>query len=96
MFQKDGEIVESGDVLVDIDGPANQILTFERVILNLTQRLCGISTETDKYCKLNLPEGFKVMDTRKTTPGLKKVKNMRGLCWRWLESSFRFIICHTN
>lgn len=68
---KDGEIVESGDVLVDIDGPANQILTFERVILNLTQRLCGISTETDKYCKLNLPEGFKVMDTRKTTPGLR-------------------------
>jgi nicotinate-nucleotide pyrophosphorylase (carboxylating) len=68
---KDGVNVKSGDVLAHIDGPANQILTFERVILNLTQRLCGISTETYKYCKLDLPKGFKVMDTRKTTPGLR-------------------------
>ena len=61
---KDGEIVEPGDALVHIDGPANQILTFERVILNLTQRLCGISTETDKYCKLNLPCYLSVLQLR--------------------------------
>jgi nicotinate-nucleotide pyrophosphorylase (carboxylating) len=71
VIAKDGEKVKFGDVLVHINGPANQILTFERVVLNLTQRLCGISTETNRYCKLRLPTGFKVMDTRKTTPGLR-------------------------
>jgi nicotinate-nucleotide pyrophosphorylase (carboxylating) len=38
----------------------------------LIQRLCGISTETKKHCNLNLPNNFKVMDTRKTTPGLRR------------------------
>ena len=71
IVSKDGENVNFGDVLAHVDGPANQILTFERVILNLMQRLCGISTETYRYCKLNLPVDFKVMDTRKTTPGLR-------------------------
>lgn len=71
VIAKDGENVKYGDTLVHIDGPANQILTYERVILNLTQRLCGISTETFRYCNLRLPSGFKVMDTRKTTPGLR-------------------------
>ena len=41
-------------------------------MLNLIQRLCGISTETKKYTQLNTPNSFKVMDTRKMTPGLRK------------------------
>ena len=41
-------------------------------MLNLVQRLCGISTETKKYTQLNTPNSFKVMDTRKMTPGLRK------------------------
>ncbi|MBT7118867.1 MAG: carboxylating nicotinate-nucleotide diphosphorylase, partial [Candidatus Marinimicrobia bacterium] len=68
---KDGEQVTSGATLASIKGPAGPILTYERVTLNLIQRLCGISTETKKYCDLNLPDNFKVMDTRKTTPGLR-------------------------
>ena len=68
---RDGLEINAGDLIAKIIGPANKILTFERVILNLVQRLCGISTETRKYCLLNLPNGFKVMDTRKTTPGLR-------------------------
>ena len=69
---KDGEQVTSGATLASIKGPAGPILTYERVTLNLIQRLCGISTETKKYCNLNLPNNFKVMDTRKTTPGLRR------------------------
>ena len=69
--KKDGEWVQPGNTLAIITGPAGPILTYERVTLNLIQRLCGISTETKKYCDLNLPDYFKVMDTRKTTPGLR-------------------------
>ena len=68
----DGDLVNTGQSLAKIMGPAGHILTFERVTLNLIQRLCGISTETQKYCELDLPDNFKVMDTRKTTPGLRK------------------------
>lgn len=68
----DGEIVKSGQIIAKIVGRAGPILTYERVTLNLIQRLSGISTETRKYCNLNLPDNFKVMDTRKTTPGLRK------------------------
>lgn len=68
----DGEAFSSSEVLLRLSGPAKVILTYERVVLNLVQRLCGISSETNKYCNLNLPEGFKVMDTRKTTPGIRK------------------------
>ena len=71
MCIKDGEPVSSGQVLAEINGDARSILTYERVVLNLTQRLCGITTETKKYCDLDLPEGFMVMDTRKMTPGLR-------------------------
>jgi nicotinate-nucleotide pyrophosphorylase (carboxylating) len=72
MNVSDGKQVKSGTTLATIKGPSGEILTFERVTLNLIQRLCGISTETKKYCNLNLPEQFKVMDTRKTTPGLRR------------------------
>ena len=68
---EDGQQVNSGVTLATITGFASDILTYERVSLNLIQRLCGISTETKKYCDLNLPINFKVMDTRKTTPGLR-------------------------
>ncbi|MBT3179513.1 MAG: carboxylating nicotinate-nucleotide diphosphorylase [Candidatus Marinimicrobia bacterium] len=69
---KDGDWVQSGKTIANIMGPAGLILTYERIALNLIQRLCGISTETEKYCNLDLPENFKVMDTRKMTPGLRK------------------------
>ena len=71
VLSRDGLKVNAGDLIAKITGPANRILTFERVILNLVQRLCGISTETHNYCMLDLPNGFKVMDTRKTTPGFR-------------------------
>ena len=71
IFCSDGDSVSSGQTFAEIRGSAVPILTHERVALNLIQRLCGISSETKKYCDLDLPENFKVMDTRKTTPGLR-------------------------
>ena len=68
----DGNQIFKDDIIAIIKGPAIGILTYERVMLNLIQRLCGISTETKKYTDLNTPNSFKVMDTRKMTPGLRK------------------------
>lgn len=68
---KDGEAVEAGTVLAVLKGPAQELLMRERVMLNLLQRLCGIATLTRKYVALEAPPGFKLLDTRKTTPGLR-------------------------
>jgi len=68
----DGDQLQKGTVIAVINGPANMILSYERLTLNLLQRLCGIATETYRFTQLNLPENFKVLDTRKTTPGLRQ------------------------
>ncbi|PKL76282.1 MAG: nicotinate-nucleotide diphosphorylase (carboxylating), partial [Candidatus Melainabacteria bacterium HGW-Melainabacteria-1] len=67
----DGEAVTAGTVLARLRGPARELLIRERVMLNLLQRLCGIATLTREYTKLPAPAGFKILDTRKTTPGLR-------------------------
>jgi nicotinate-nucleotide pyrophosphorylase (carboxylating) len=67
----DGEAVAAGTVLAKLAGPAQELLMRERVMLNLLQRLCGIATMTRKYVSLDAPNGFKLLDTRKTTPGLR-------------------------
>jgi nicotinate-nucleotide pyrophosphorylase (carboxylating) len=70
----DGQRVDSGDVLITISGPVRSLLRGERVALNLIQRLCGIATLTRQY--VNAVRGLKVsiVDTRKTTPGLRMLE----------------------
>lgn len=70
----DGQRVKRGDVLATIHGPSRSILTGERVALNLLQRLSGIATKTAHF--VSLVEGTKarVIDTRKTTPGLRALE----------------------
>lgn len=68
---KDGQAVEAGTALAHLTGSAQELLAKERVMLNLIQRLCGVATLTQHYLKLDLPPGFKLLDTRKTTPGLR-------------------------
>ena len=67
----DGERVAPGDVVLDISAPTRTILSGERLALNILQRLSGISTETSKY--VDECGGFKakILDTRKTAPGLR-------------------------
>jgi nicotinate-nucleotide pyrophosphorylase (carboxylating) len=68
----EGAMVEPGTVLWTVEGRARSILMAERVALNFTQRMCGISTATRRYVAA-VPEGCvtRITDTRKTTPGLR-------------------------
>ncbi|MCI5167843.1 MAG: carboxylating nicotinate-nucleotide diphosphorylase, partial [Candidatus Electrothrix sp. GM3_4] len=70
----DGQQVDSGEALVTVSGSVRSLLRGERVALNLIQRLCAIATLTRQY--VNAVQGLKVniVDTRKTTPGLRMLE----------------------
>lgn len=67
----DGQPVAAGEIIGTIAGPARYILTRERVMLNLIQHLSGIATLTRAYVNEASPFGVKILDTRKTIPGLR-------------------------
>jgi len=67
----DGDKVEKGATIVGIGGPLRVLLTGERVALNLLQRMCGIATLTAKYVEAVKGTNTVILDTRKTTPGLR-------------------------
>ncbi|MFE4217867.1 carboxylating nicotinate-nucleotide diphosphorylase [Streptomyces sp. NPDC056844] len=69
----DGTRLETDDVLARISGPAHRIITGERTVLNLLQRLCGIATLTDRYVAAVRDLPVRVLDTRKTAPGLRSL-----------------------
>jgi nicotinate-nucleotide pyrophosphorylase (carboxylating) len=68
---KDGSFVSAGDIIGMIKGPMITILGRERIMLNLVQRLCGIATLTRRFVNMSAHSGLKILDTRKTTPGLR-------------------------
>jgi len=68
---KDGTKVTRGKVLAEITGPARTILKGERVALNFLQRISGIATITSKFCQEVKDFPVRILDTRKTTPGLR-------------------------
>ena len=70
-YYEDGQVVEKGGVLAEISGNLGSILTAERVALNLFQRMCGIATVTRHYVDEIKGTGAKILDTRKTAPGLR-------------------------
>lgn len=70
-FKKDGEEVKEGEIGYEIHGEIQTILITERLILNFLQRLSGIATYTHKLVKLIEGTNAKILDTRKTTPGLR-------------------------
>lgn len=67
----DGGSVIPGDVISRIEAPTRAILSGERLALNILQRLSGIATETSKYVKACEGLSVKILDTRKTAPGLR-------------------------
>lgn len=69
--KQDGERFITGNIIADIQGKAVSLLAAERVALNFLQRLCGIATLTRKYVLQVKGTGAKILDTRKTTPGLR-------------------------
>lgn len=67
----DGVAVEVGDIVLTVEGRTHSILLAERLVLNCMQRMSGIATTTRRIVDLLQPYGTKVLDTRKTTPGLR-------------------------
>lgn len=72
----DGSRVKKGTVLAEIEGSLSGILQAERVALNLFQRMCGIATQTAKYVEAVRGTRAKILDTRKTVPGLRVLDKM--------------------
>jgi nicotinate-nucleotide pyrophosphorylase (carboxylating) len=70
---KDGDRIEAGAVLAELDGPAAGMLTAERTALNLLQHLSGIATLTRKYADAMAGSKAVLLDTRKTIPGLRQL-----------------------
>ena len=75
-FAKDGKRVCKGEILARLEGSLASILQAERVALNLFQRMCGIATQTNKYVKAVHGTNAKILDTRKTVPGLRLLDKM--------------------
>jgi nicotinate-nucleotide pyrophosphorylase (carboxylating) len=70
----DGDSVTSGSEFARIEGPADVLLIGERTALNLLQRLSGVATLTKRYVDAVAGTGAKIVDTRKTTPGLRALE----------------------
>ena len=70
-FFSDGDQVKKGEKVLEMNGPAYSILSVERLILNIMQRMSGISTLTSNLSKLISHTKCKILDTRKTTPGFR-------------------------
>ncbi|HEV7178693.1 MAG TPA: carboxylating nicotinate-nucleotide diphosphorylase, partial [Candidatus Baltobacteraceae bacterium] len=76
----DGEAVHKGDTIVSISGRARTLLTGERTMLNLLCRVSGIASATRKLVDLVAGTGAHVIDTRKTTPGLRALEKYAVRC----------------
>ena len=70
----DGSAIEKGSVVLEIQGAARSILKAERVALNFLQRLSGIATLTRQFVEAAGKSRAKILDTRKTTPGLRRLE----------------------
>ncbi len=71
LLKKDGEWVNSGEIAFFIEGNSRSLLSAERIILNLMQRMSGIATQTHRITQLISLTKCRVLDTRKTVPGLR-------------------------
>jgi len=71
---EDGRFVEIGEVAFMVEGDIRSILAAERTVLNFMQRLSGIATETYRITRILKGTKAKVLDTRKTTPGLRELE----------------------
>ena len=76
VFIKDGTQIIPGDIAFIISGRVISILQAERLLLNFMQRMSGIATQTAIYANLVKDLNTKILDTRKTTPGLRHIEKM--------------------
>jgi len=76
VHKQPGDQVAAGDVIAQVHGSARALLSRERVALNFLQRLSGIATLAAQYVDRVAGTGCRVLDTRKTTPGLRRLEKM--------------------
>lgn len=76
VFIQDGTHVKPGDVAMVVEGKVQSLLQTERLMLNIMQRMSGIATMTNKYVKKLEGTKTRVLDTRKTTPGMRIMEKM--------------------
>jgi nicotinate-nucleotide pyrophosphorylase (carboxylating) len=76
ILKPSGETAAPGERLAEVEGPARVLLTCERTALNFMQRLSGVATLARRYAEAVAGTGCKVLDTRKTTPGLRRLEKM--------------------
>lgn len=74
IFINDGETVKYGDVVFYVEGSSQSILKSERLVLNIMQRMSAIATKTKEFAKLLEGTKTKILDTRKTTPGIRAIE----------------------
>ena len=74
VFLEDGAHVKPGDVAFVVSGKTQSLLQTERLMLNIMQRMSGIATMTQRYVKRLEGTGTRVLDTRKTTPGMRMLE----------------------
>jgi nicotinate-nucleotide pyrophosphorylase (carboxylating) len=77
---QDGQRAISGSVLLKISGPARALLSAERVALNFVQRLSGVATLTTQFVEAIKGTDAKILDTRKTTPGWRRLEKYAVTC----------------
>ena len=80
MVAADGKRAEKGTLLLKVAGPARSLLTAERTALNIIQHLSGIATETARFADRIAGTGAVLIDTRKTTPGLRMLEKHAVTC----------------
>ena len=86
---RDGERVPAGFALLKImNAPARAVLSAERVALNFAQRLSGIATLTAQYADAVSTTGARILDTRKTTPGLRRLEKHAVVCGGGMNHRF--------
>ncbi len=80
LLRQDGDAVEVGDCLLELQGPATALVAGERTALNLAMRLSGIATATAELVAQLQGTGVRLADTRKTTPGLRLLEKYALRC----------------
>ena len=74
VLMQDGTTVKFGDVAFEVQGPQQSILKAERIVLNAMQRMSAIATKTDCFVQMLKGTSTKILDTRKTTPGIRALE----------------------
>lgn len=89
----DGDTLEAGTVIAEVEGAAQVLLVAERTILNLLSRASGVATHTHAWAEALAGTGARVLDTRKTTPGLRELERLAVRCGGGVNKRFGLFDC---